>query len=59
MGNDELSKEAEKLANVFQNEVCNCTTQGNPSGPWLYTRRHVKKDLLIAGNIQQSKLFNS
>jgi len=52
-GNDELAKEAEKLADAFQNKVCNCTTQGNPSGPWLYRRGFVKKDLVIAGNIQQ------
>jgi len=53
MGNEELAKEAGKLAEVFQNKVCNCTTQGNPSGPWLYRRGNVKKDLVIAGNIQQ------
>lgn len=53
MGNDELAKEAGKLADVFQNKVCNCTTQGNPSGPWLYRRGFGKKDLIITGNIQQ------
>lgn len=52
-GNNELSKEAGKLADVFQNKVCNCTTQGNPSGPWLYRRGFKKKDLVVAGNIQQ------
>jgi len=53
LGNEELAKEAGELAEAFQNKVCNCTTQGNPSGPWLYRRGHVKKDLVIAGNIQQ------